>query len=177
MSHSPVIDNERPNKTTYFLAMAKLVSTRGMCKRRRCGCILVDRIGRVLATGYNGNGRGQKHCIDAPCEGAKYKSGEGLEKCEAIHAEQNAILQCKDTELIEKAYITLSPCVTCVKLLLNTSCKEIVFLEEYVNKDAERIWKNANRIWKPATTALETRIEVDSTTGFPKLVFSKTDRI
>ena len=59
MSHSPVIDNERPNKTTYFLAMAKLVSTRGTCKRRRCGCVLVDRIGRVLATGYNGNGRGQ----------------------------------------------------------------------------------------------------------------------
>ena len=81
-----------------------------------------------------------------PAKEQNYKSGEGLEKCEAIHAEQNAILQCKNTELIEKAYITLSPCVTCVKLLLNTSCKEIVYLEDYVNKDAERIWKNANRL-------------------------------
>ena len=169
--------NERPNKTTYFLAMAKLVSTRGTCARRRVGCILVDKHGLVLATGYNGNGRGQGHCIDTPCEGANYKSGEGLEKCEAIHAEQNAILQCKNTEHIEKAYITLSPCVTCVKLLLNTSCKEIVYLEDYVNKDAERIWKNANRLWKPAITALETGVQVDPATGFPKLVFSKTDRI
>ena len=169
--------NERPNKTTYFLAMAKLVSTRGTCARRRVGCVLVDKHGLVLATGYNGNGRGQGHCIDKPCEGAKYKSGEGLEKCEAIHAEQNAILQCKNTEHIEKAYITLSPCVTCVKLLLNTSCKEIVYLEDYVNKDAERIWKNANRLWKPATTALETGVEVDPTTGIPKLVFGKADSI
>ena len=172
-----MVINERPNKTTYFLAMAKLVSTRGTCARRRVGCVLVDKYGLVLATGYNGNGRGQGHCIDSPCEGAKYKSGEGLEKCEAIHAEQNAILQCKNTEHIEKAYITLSPCVTCVKLLLNTSCKEIVYLEDYVNKDAERIWKNANRLWKPATTALETGVQVDPATGFPKLVFSKTDRI
>ena len=172
-----MVINERPNKTTYFLAMAKLVSTRGTCARRRVGCVLVDKYGLVLATGYNGNGRGQGHCIDKPCEGAKYKSGEGLEKCEAIHAEQNAILQCKNTEHIEKAYITLSPCVTCVKLLLNTSCKEIVYLEDYVNKDAERIWKNANRLWKPATTALETGVEVDAATGLPKLVFSKTDRI
>ena len=169
--------NERPSKTTYFLAMAKLVSTRGTCARRRVGCVLVDKYGLVLATGYNGNGRGQGHCIDSPCEGAKFKSGEGLEKCEAIHAEQNAILQCKNTEHIEKAYITLSPCVTCVKLLLNTSCKEIVYLEDYVNKDAERIWKNANRLWKPATTALEAGVEVDPATGLPKLVFSKTNRI
>ena len=169
--------NERPNKTTYFLAMAKLVSTRGTCARRRVGCVLVDKHGLVLATGYNGNGRGQGHCIDSPCEGAKFKSGEGLEKCEAIHAEQNAILQCKNTEHIEKAYITLSPCVTCVKLLLNTSCKEIVYLEDYVNKDAERIWKNANRLWKPATTALEAGVEVDPTTGLPRLVFGETNSI
>ena len=173
---SPTEINERPNKDTYFLAMAKLVSTRGTCVRRKCGCILVDNFGRVLGTGYNGNGRGQKHCIDEPCEGAHYKSGEGLEKCEAIHAEQNAILQCRNTEEIEKVYITVSPCVTCVKLLLNTSCKEIVFLEEYINTDAERIWKNANRLWTPAITALETRIEVDSATGFPKLVWSLTNR-
>ena len=118
--------NERPNKTTYFLAMAKLVSTRGTCARRRVGCVLVDTYGLVLATGYNGNGRGQGHCIDSPCQGAKYKSGEGLEKCEAIHAEQNAILQCKKNEHIENTYINLSQCVTCVKLLLHSSCKEIV---------------------------------------------------
>ena len=124
MPQHPVI-NDRPSKTTYFLAMAKLVSTRGTCARRRVGCVLSDQHGLVLASGYNGNGRGQKHCIDEPCEGAKYKSGEGLEKCEAIHAEQNAILQCRNTEEIEKVYITVSPCVTCVKLLLNTYYKFI----------------------------------------------------
>ena len=161
----------RPSKTTYFLAMAKLVATRGTCHRRNVGCVLVDKHGFVCATGYNGTGRTMVHCIDKPCEGASYPTGQGLEKCEAIHAEQNAILQCKNTEEIDIAYITLSPCVTCVKLLLNTSCREIVYLEEYINTDAERIWKNANRKWTSATTALETRVEVDPTTGFPRLVW------
>jgi dCMP deaminase len=172
MTHQAIKVHGRPSKTTYFLAMAKLVSTRATCARRNVGCVLVDQHDFVLATGYNGNGRGQEHCITKPCEGAKYRSGEGLEKCEAIHAEQNAILQCRNTEKIKTAYITLSPCVTCVKLLLNTSCREIVYLEEYVNTDAERIWKNANRKWTPATTALETRIEVDATTGLPRLIWS-----
>ena len=131
----------RPKRYEYFLAMASLVSLRATCRRRRVGCILVDSNRHVLATGYNGVARGADHCLDHPCAGAGYESGTGLEKCEAIHAEQNALLQCKDTSKIETAYITVSPCMTCVKLLMNTGCKRIVFLEEYVNLDAKNLWK------------------------------------
>jgi deoxycytidylate deaminase len=31
--------------------------------------------------------------------------------------------------------------MTCVKLLMNTGCKRIVFLEEYVNLEAKNLWK------------------------------------
>ncbi len=131
----------RPSRDEYFLAMASLVSLRATCRRRRVGCILVDTNRHVLATGYNGVARGVDHCLDHACPGASYEPGTGLDKCEAIHAEQNALLQCKDTGKIETAYITVSPCVTCVKLLMNTGCKRIVFLEQYVNVDAKNLWK------------------------------------
>ena len=154
---------ERPTKHDYFLRMATLVATRGTCARRAVGCVLVDNHGYVAATGYNGNGRGQTHCIDKPCAGAHYKSGDGLDKCEAIHAEQNALLQCKNTQELKECYITLSPCVMCVKMLLNTSVSHIIFIEEYVNTDAERIWKNAGRLWTHANAPLETGVKLGST--------------
>ncbi|MGA1047301.1 MAG: deoxycytidylate deaminase [Minisyncoccia bacterium] len=119
----------------YFLKMASLVSERATCVRRKVGCVLVNSKGHVIATGYNGGASGQEHCIDNPCKGADFKSGEGLDVCNAIHAEQNALLQCKDVYDIEYVYCTLSPCIHCLKLLLNTSAKHIVFGEKYVDSD------------------------------------------
>ncbi len=131
----------RPQTDEYFLQMAALVATRSTCVRRSVGCVLVDRHRRVLATGYNGVAAGVAHCIDNPCAGAGASSGTELDKCDAIHAEQNAILQCNFVEKIEVAYITVSPCVTCTKLLLNTGCKKIVFIEEYADTSAKKLWK------------------------------------
>ena len=131
----------RPSSDEYFLAMAALVSLRATCRRRRVGCVLVDRHKHVLATGYNGVARGVAHCIDTACPGAGLPSGRGLDLCEAIHAEQNALLQCRDAKEIETAYITASPCITCIKLFMNTGCKRIVFLEEYPHAAARNLWK------------------------------------
>ena len=115
--------NYRQPADFYFLRMALLVSERGTCVRRKVGCILVNKKNHVLATGYNGNPSGFSHCLDNPCKGANSTSGKDLDKCEAIHAEQNALLQCKDVYDIHTVYCTVSPCIHCVKLLLNTSAK------------------------------------------------------
>lgn len=125
----------------YFLNMAKLVSSRSTCLRRNVGCILVDCNNYVLATGYNGVARGEPHCLDHACPGAALPSGVGLDVCEAIHAEQNAILQCKNVKDVMAAYITVSPCPSCAKLLMNTSCQKIVFIEEYKDLAAQKLWK------------------------------------
>jgi dCMP deaminase len=86
----------------------------------------------VIATGYNGPPRGFIHCTkEDPCGGAHLPSGTGLEACEAVHAEQNALLQCHVVDSIATCYVTVSPCVTCTKLLLNTGCRRIVFSEVY----------------------------------------------
>ena len=139
--------NYRQPADFYFLRMALLVSERGTCVRRKVGCILVNKKNHVLATGYNGNPSGFSHCLDNPCKGANSGSGKDLDKCEAIHAEQNALLQCKDVYDIDTVYCTVSPCIHCVKLLLNTSAKKIVFGEKYIHKEAEKLWLLGGRDW------------------------------
>lgn len=138
------LSSSRPNHHEYFLAMAYLISTRGTCSRRRVGCVMVNHRKHVLATGYNGTASSQPHCISFPCAGAGASSGRDLDKCEATHAEQNALLQCKDVYQIDTCYTMCSPCVTCTKLLMNTSCRRIVFVEEYPHPDSKRLWLGEN---------------------------------
>ncbi len=125
--------------------MAKLVSERGTCARRKVGCVFVNKRNHVIATGYNGNPAGFTHCIDDPCEGAYSKSGNDLDKCKAIHAEQNALLQCKDVYDIDRVYTTLEPCIHCIKLLLNTSANQIIYGEKYVHTEARELWEKSQR--------------------------------
>ena len=137
--------NYRQPADFYFLRMALLVSERGTCVRRKVGCILVNKKNHVLATGYNGNPSGFSHCLDNPCKGANSTSGKDLDKCEAIHAEQNALLQCKDVYDIDRVYTTVEPCVHCVKLLLNTSTQQIIYGEKYVHDQARILWESSGR--------------------------------
>lgn len=119
------------------LLVAHVISQRGTCARRQVGCVLTDVKNRIIATGYNGRPRGWPHCLDDgsvdayACAGVSAPSGVDLDGCEAIHAEQNALLQCDNVDLVHTCYVTVSPCVACVKLLLNTGCRRIVFAQAY----------------------------------------------
>jgi len=137
----------RPTRDELYLQMAALIATRGTCARRQVGCVLVDARGRVLATGYNGVASGRLHCIDHPCPGAGFPSGEGLDRCQAIHAEQNAILLLADPWSVDTCYVTTMPCVSCIKLLLGTSCQRIVTSSRYADShfDAGTWWAEAGR--------------------------------
>lgn len=125
----------RLNVDDYFIQMARLVSLRGTCLRRQVGCVLVDAKNRVLATGYNGTARNQPHCgeTDCACVGLWHRSGEGLDSCLAIHAEQNALLQCRDSDAVNAAYVTVTPCVSCAKLLLNTHVSRVIAWAPYAH--------------------------------------------
>ena len=138
---------DRPEWDEYFMNIAKVVSSRGSCIRRQVGCVLINSRNQIIATGYNGKARGLIHCFDDPCKGAYSSSGTKLGDCSAIHAEANALLQCSDVYNIHKAYITTAPCVDCTKLFLNTSCEEIVYLEEYPHSQSKEMWENDDRIW------------------------------
>jgi dCMP deaminase len=125
----------RPSWDAYFLSIARLISGRSTCLRRRVGAVVVkDK--RILATGYNGAPRGFKHCAEVGCIRAKQAvpSGQRHELCRGIHAEQNAIVQAASFGVsISDAmlYCTHFPCVLCTKLLINAGIKRLVVREAY----------------------------------------------
>ncbi len=115
----------------WFLEIAQVVAKRGTCIRRKVGCVITNSDNHILSTGYNGVPKNMEHCINKPCKGAYSESTKDLELCNAVHAEQNALLQCPNIKDIYNIYITISPCIHCIKLIMNTSCKRIIYLEEY----------------------------------------------
>lgn len=173
----------RPTRDLHYIQMAQLVAQRSTCLRRTVGCVLVNVRGHVLATGYNGRAAGLPHCneikhhtmfhlqlqqVDSyphECTGAHAASGTDLDSCEAIHAEQNALLQCRNVYEIETCYVTVSPCVTCVKLLLNTTCERIVFAQPYAhNEQAQKLWVESVVSEKPRSwQQLKLGVELKST--------------
>lgn len=80
------------------------------------------------------------------CDGATAPSGTRLDACGAIHAEQNALLQCRDVHEIHTAYVTVTPCVMCAKLFTNTSVRRIVVAEPYANDEAVKKLLDARSI-------------------------------
>lgn len=139
----------RPSRNITMLKVALDLAERSTCGRRKVGCVLTDVHGRILSTGHNGVAKGEPHCTEHPCPGASCPSGMGLELCEAIHAEQNALMFCPDVMKIHACYTTASPCITCVKMLMNTSCQAIHFIEEYPHPRAQALWiqSQPTRIW------------------------------
>lgn len=134
----------RSTRDQWGLEVALVTSKRSTCARRRVGCFLVDAHGNELATGYNGRAAGLPHCNEGhACAGATAPSGTALDACEAIHAEQNALIKVRDKYAIHTCYTTASPCIHCVKMLMNTGCQRIVFLEEYPHPEAKRLWESS----------------------------------
>jgi dCMP deaminase len=125
----------RPTWDDYFVGIAKLVSERSTCLRRRVGAVLVkDR--RILATGYNGAPAGLAHCSETGCirQQLGVPSGERHELCRGLHAEQNAIIQAATHGIRISAstlYCTNTPCVVCAKMIINAGIVEVIHCGGY----------------------------------------------
>ncbi len=140
----------RPNWDQYFIGIVDAVATRGSCIRRKVGAVAVDSRNIILATGYNGKAAGVTNCDISPCAGAYSPSGTNLEGCEAIHAELQCLIFCADTTKIHTLYVSCSPCVSCVKVLMQTGCMRIVFKESYPHAVSENMWLSSKvgRVWE-----------------------------
>ena len=140
----------RPSLDAYMMLLAYVAASRTTCVRRGVGCVLADSRGRILAVGYNGVASGLPHCNEGHfCSGHDLPPGRDC--CEAVHAEQNALLQCTRPDDIAAAYVTLSPCLACTKLLANTGCLRVVYLEEHsVSAAAKELWLKSRpgRSWE-----------------------------
>jgi dCMP deaminase len=132
----------RPDWDKYFIEVAKVISSRSTCMRRKYGAVIVkDNV--IISTGYNGAPRGMENCIDLQkCKRKELNipSGERYELCEAVHAEQNAIIN-GSPERMKDAVIYIagfeengnvadgSPCKLCNRMMRNAQIKKIVYLK------------------------------------------------
>lgn len=129
----------RPSWDNYFLSLAAMAATRATCDRAHVGCVLV-RDKQVLTTGYNGAARSLEDCdlvghlmIDGHCR-------------RTLHAEQNAIIQAAlhgVSTAGATAYITHSPCLTCVLMLINAGIKRVVYSGAYQDVNSMNFLKAA----------------------------------
>lgn len=131
---------DRKSWDEYFLDIARIVSTRSTCRRRKVGCVIVHSK-RILSTGYNGAGQSEEHCLDVGCS---LDQGRCIR---AIHAEANAVREVYN-RLVEigyeseqnlrsgkaltdiTAYVTVKPCDEC-QALLNKHGIDVIYAEEY----------------------------------------------
>jgi dCMP deaminase len=73
-------------------------------------------------------------------------SGERVELCRGLHAEQNAIIQAAFHGVkIQGAtlYTTLHPCIICSKMIINAGIEKVVYEEGYTDKLSERMLKES----------------------------------
>lgn len=132
----------RPTKQEYFMTLAMHAAQRASCPRRKVGCIMVNAQSHIVSTGYNGPPSGYPNCTDTPCEGAKFASGKGLDKCRAVHGEINAKMQAgSNLQVVEEIYVTTKCCTHCtetfasdIKNGLMPALKRIYFFENYPHK-------------------------------------------
>lgn len=127
--------DQRPSWDEYFMSIARLVSGRSTCLRRKVGAVLVKGK-RILCTGYNGAPAGLRHCLDIGClrEKLGIKSGQRHELCRALHAEQNVLIQAAYHGIPVAGsvlYCTNLPCSICTKMLINAGIKRIYYEEGY----------------------------------------------
>lgn len=130
----------RPGWDEYFINIAKAVSVRATCLRRKYGAVITkDNI--IISTGYNGAPSGMKDCLEhGKCTRKELKipHGERYELCLSVHAEANTIIRAS-IETLKGATIYVSgednglgeclsePCMMCKRMILNAKISKVVY--------------------------------------------------
>lgn len=142
----------RPSWDHYFMAIARQVATRATCDRKLVGAVLVrDR--QILSTGYNGSPRNLPHCDEA---GHLLVDVGWRQSCfRTVHAEANAVAQAARVGVRVEgatAYVTVTPCPDCAKLLINAGITRVVIGGEYDSKAT---------VFDSVTLLVEAKVAVD----------------
>lgn len=125
---------------TIFLNIAKEISTMSKCNRSKVGAILV-KDGNIISMSYNGTPPGMDNCCEKDNVTLPY----------VVHAEMGAILKAAKTgNSVDGStlYLTLSPCLDCSKLILQSGIKRVVYLNEYRNTEGIHFLKQFIQVEK-----------------------------
>ena len=131
----------RISKEKYYLNIAREVSRRSPCSRRKFGSIIVkDDV--IISTGYNGSGRGVINCgTEMSCLKDKYNEEHytSYNYCSAIHSEVNAIINAsRHGTSIVGGTLYLSPefdehgdrpCQFCRRVVINSGLNDCYYID------------------------------------------------
>ena len=134
-------DQNELDKT--YLSMAQTWSKLSKAVRKKVGCLIV-KDGAIISDGYNGTPTG----FDNACEYSdpRLSFTHLITKPEVLHAESNAITKlAKSTQSSKDAtmYITISPCVECAKLIIQSQISRVVYGKVYKNQDGLNLLRKA----------------------------------
>ena len=127
------------NKDAYYMRMAKVAASRADCLGTTVGTVIVVD-DRIVSTGFNGAPDGVTHCSDGGCPRCEAKakgtiqSGEDLDKCLCVHAEENAILSAARHGIRLSGcdiYTTVQPCLGCVRQIIQVKASRVLYRDEY----------------------------------------------
>lgn len=123
----------------YFLNIAKEVSTASKDPSSKLGAVVVDEMGRVVGTGYNGFPRGVQDTEE------RYNDRE-LKYELVVHAEVNAIITAGDRARGSTLYVYPGwgrPCMCtgCCKVAIQSGIKRVVGLLRPVDEERFKRWE------------------------------------
>jgi dCMP deaminase len=132
MSISPIMHIDNPSFDDIYMDLAVNLSKKSHCVKAKVGAVLTKDT-RIISLGYNGPPAGTHNCDQEWPETGCPRDSKG--SCSlALHAEQNAILYAaKNNVPIEGTtlYVTLSPCISCARIIFTTGIKRVIFLHSY----------------------------------------------
>lgn len=111
----------------YFMGVALLSSMRSKDPNTKVGACIVNQSKRIIGIGYNG--------LPVGCSDDEYPWGREGDFLDTkypyvVHAEPNAILNATTSLEGATLYVTLFPCHECVKLIIQSGIKEIVYISD-----------------------------------------------
>lgn len=120
----------------YFMGVAVLSSYRSKDPSTKVGACIVNQNKRIIGIGYNG--------LPYGCNDDEYpwdREGDFLETKYpyVVHAEPNAILNSTSSLQGATLYVSLFPCNECMKLIIQSGIKEIVYLSDKYDGTPENI--------------------------------------
>lgn len=125
------VKDRRPSWDEYFINIAEEVAKRSKDPSTKVGCVIVDKKMKPVSFGYNGWIGG--------CDEAKMSYERPMKYLLVIHAEMNAVLFAK-RELEDCVLYTLyAPCENCLKFIIQTGIKKIVYKNSAVGSKVNNI--------------------------------------
>lgn len=122
----------RPSWDETWMDIALVIAKRAACTRSRVGAVVVVD-NKYTWLGYNGVPAGKTHCTDGGCPRGQMTFAEApafsaYDNCEALHAEQNAMLRAGDRADGGTLYVTREPCDWDRKNMKATGLARLVYL-------------------------------------------------